>query len=435
MTLEEYLKSQGAQYNEDTHEFITNLKGEPLDKPIYIKGDMMHSWNDWERHHKEFTDKVFRNFNVYYDVRLNSFHQAEYMPPFYLYFDVINNNITNYIKTYDITGLVKEEKTGNYTKPENCVKIGEYYILTKYAYRYALCKQCGALIDKDYERIDSQGLCDVCVRDAKAEVCGYHAHKRKGLKKYYGADKENFKGYGIELECEANRNTNYNTNKCRTQVRELLGDRVYFEQDGSLRNDGFETITRPHTKEELLGIDWRKVLQIYVDNGCLSHTTNRCGLHIHASRTLFGKDKETQDENIAKVIFFYEYFWSDIVRYSRRTNFGYCDKLIRNEDVTEKRVKELSKTKSYRYCPVNTSPDHTVEFRIPRGTLKYETFIATLDFTIKIVENASKMKWSEITDHKKWLKGINNNTRTYLNKRRAFTDKEYKTNPRNVGEI
>lgn len=56
-----------------------------------------------------------------------------------------------------------------------------------------------------------------------------------------------------------------------------------------------------------------------------------------------------------------------------------------------------------RYTAVNLKPENTIEFRIFRGTLRYETFIATLEFAHYLCELAKElsdenfhaMSWSE----------------------------------------
>ena len=55
------------------------------------------------------------------------------------------------------------------------------------------------------------------------------------------------------------------------------------------------------------------------------------------------------------------------------------------------------------YTAVNLKPENTIEFRIFRGTLRYETFIATIEFTHYLCqlakdlsdENFHAMAWSE----------------------------------------
>lgn len=44
-----------------------------------------------------------------------------------------------------------------------------------------------------------------------------------------------------------------------------------------------------------------------------------------------------------------------------------------------------------RYTAVNLMPENTIEFRIFRGTLRYETFMATIEFTHYLCELARKL--------------------------------------------
>ena len=51
----------------------------------------------------------------------------------------------------------------------------------------------------------------------------------------------------------------------------------------------------------------------------LSHQARTCGLHVHVNRTAFGETWEEQDEVIARILFFVENHWNELLRFSRRT--------------------------------------------------------------------------------------------------------------------
>ena len=53
--------------------------------------------------------------------------------------------------------------------------------------------------------------------------------------------------------------------------------------------------------------------------GYRSHQAGTCGLHIHVSRAAFGETSRTQDAAIARVLYFFEKHWEELLKFSRRT--------------------------------------------------------------------------------------------------------------------
>lgn len=85
-----------------------------------------------------------------------------------------------------------------------------------------------------------------------------------------------------------------------------------------------------------------------------------------------------------------------------------------------------------RYTAVNLMPENTIEFRIFRGTLRYETFMATIEFTHYLCELARKlsdenfhaMAWSEFVsgiDTEEYPELID-----YLKRRRLYINEPVK---------
>ena len=97
----------------------------------------------------------------------------------------------------------------------------------------------------------------------------------------------------------------------------------------------------------------------------------------------------------------------------------------------EKTAKEiLDKAKSGgngRYVAVNLNNYHTIEFRLFRGTLKYNTFIATLQMVNKICDVALSMSESEI-DEMSWSSFVSSITESeiiqYLKERKLYVNDE-----------
>ena len=142
-----------------------------------------------------------------------------------------------------------------------------------------------------------------------------------------------------------------------------------------------------HMKE----MPWAKILQEAIRLGYTSHQANTCGLHVHVNRDAFGESETEQDAVIARILYFFEKNWEELLKFSRRTprqlerwatRYGYKDQ--------PKELLDHAK-KGYhggRYTSVNLTNTDTIEFRIFRGTLKYNTLIATLQLLDRICDVA-----------------------------------------------
>lgn len=133
--------------------------------------------------------------------------------------------------------------------------------------------------------------------------------------------------------------------------------------------------------------------------GYLSHRVSTCGLHIHISRKAFGETIAQQDATIARVLFFFEKHWEELLKFSRRTQrqleqwatrYGYKEQ--------PREILDFAKKGGHggRYTCVNLQNENTVEFRMFRGTLKPNTIFATLQLLDRICDVALFMSDEEI---------------------------------------
>ena len=192
------------------------------------------------------------------------------------------------------------------------------------------------------------------------------------------------------------------------------------EHDGSL-DGGFEIITCPMTEKFMKTFDWEPAFKHLTDAGFRSHDTSCCGQHNHYSEGYLGYNQKERENNAKKVCRFFQLYWDEIVKISRRTNFGYCH----NWDFEITKKTPFSKLKDDRYFAVNVQnmgrSIHTIEVRIIRGTLNVSTSQASTDFFLHIVRNAKRIAWKNIGDLKLWFKGIkDHNTIDYIKSRNAF---------------
>lgn len=293
---------------------------------------------------------------------------------------------------------------------------------------WSYCEDCDELFRQEHlERHNGMWLCSSCLDcredDEYDGICDYHCgpsfrYYKEPHKPDYNA--EGFKGYGFELEVDEGGDNHSIAN----EVKSIMDDEVYCAYDGSIHN-GFEIISHPHTREALEAMPINDMLRYLISEGYTSHNAGTCGLHLHASKLLFGDTEEKRIRNISKIVMFYEIFWDDIVKVSRRRQSG-IDSWARRYSRNQKDIRDMvdrvikgGRTEG-RYFAVNLCNKHTVEFRLMRGTLKKETFWATMDFLMTTVENASKIPFTKIGDANLWLKGMKPETLDYIRSRGAF---------------
>jgi hypothetical protein len=150
-------------------------------------------------------------------------------------------------------------------------------------------------------------------------------------------------------------------------------------------------------------MEWDAIMKHLIDNGFRSHDTSTCGLHVHVSRGFFGDTNDEQDLHIAKLIMLIDKFWDKVVIFSRRksdTLNRWASKNnieVADNDMTEVIIDKIKKQKnSGRYKAINLTNLYTIEFRIFRGTLKHETFLAALQFVETLCHYAKQISLPEI---------------------------------------
>ena len=258
---------------------------------------------------------------------------------------------------------------------------------------FVACSGCGRLIPNSeawYDGNDDETppYCESCYREKVDDALHSYSYKPSPI--FYGGGSLYL---GVELEVDG---AGQSASHART-VLNVINRRkeyAYIKTDGSL-DDGLELVTHPCTLEEHeTGVPWQDCLDTFRALGYCSHNAGTCGLHVHVNRDGLGADVAAQDETIAKILYLFERFWQEVLRFSRRTEsqmnhwaarYGYKN--------TGKEILEHAKYDSSngRYACVNLTNAHTIEFRAFRGTLKYNTLIATLQFVDRICKVALSM--------------------------------------------
>ena len=286
---------------------------------------------------------------------------------------------------------------------------------------YYRCECCGRII-RNHNTFwhNDNPYCESCDEEFNDEIEDY-GYKPTPI--FYGGG-ERF--LGVELEVDEGGKSDENAEILK-DIANIHGEHIYIKSDGSL-DDGFEIVSHPmtldyHTDE----MDWESVLQKAVDFGYRSHQTSTCGLHIHVNRNAFGSNQYQQEEVIGKILYFIEKNWNEIFNFSRRSRgnmnrwaarYGY--------EKTGTEIMEKAKDNPHgRYSAVNLCNYNTIEFRLFRGTLKYNTFIATLQLVDLICDTALSMtqdelealSWSEFVSSIRYPELIQ-----YLKERRLYVN-------------
>lgn len=262
---------------------------------------------------------------------------------------------------------------------------------------YTRCVRCGRIIDTDhcwYPLDNDDPYCADCC--STIENSPIHDYYFKPYPIFYGDGPRYF---GVELEID-------DGGECDSSAEALMDvanqskTLVYCKHDGSL-DDGFEIVTHPMSLDcQLHEMPWAEVLDKAISMGYLSHQAGTCGLHVHVSRKAFGDTLDAQDNAIARVLFFVERHWAELLRFSRRTQrqleqwaarYGYRDR-------PGEMLEHVKKGHGSRYTCVNLTNADTIEFRMFRGTLKLNTLIAILQLVDHICDAAIFMPDDELHD-------------------------------------
>lgn len=302
------------------------------------------------------------------------------------------------------------------------------------------CEDCDCYVNSDDWNSD-YGCCSWCAEEKEnnriiEDYSESHDHEPVFFGDY--DSKEDFAGIGFELEVDCNSSNSYNNEDVAANLCSEAGldcDEMRFAYDGSL-NYGFECISQPHTVKDFWNKQekWSKMLKYLASEGYRSHDTTTCGLHVHVSRKMFGKDKDTQDTAISKVYTFFDENWDDLVKVSRRKCFSYCDKNKLNWDDYEEvdsgyatkydKWKHKSKYERGHNVALNNGNRTTFEYRLGRGTLNAWSFFSWIDLIVTITKNARRITVTKVNsnDLVSWLGGIKETTARYIYKRGAFKD-------------
>ena len=254
-----------------------------------------------------------------------------------------------------------------------------------YEDHYFTCEDCGEVYHLD--EAEYIGGCVYCITCANGHETCILSYGTKPEPVFFGGAEA---GYGVELEID----NGLHRQDAARDITNAGRDHIYLKEDGSLSRDGMEIVTHPATLDYHINyFPWSDICRTALSYGYRSHDTDTCGLHIHASRSLFGNNDMEQDLTIAKTILLIDRWYdTHIVRFARRDYARmrrWADKPnagIRPEDNDVAAVEKSKKTATDRYKAVNLCNHSTVEFRFFKGTLKRDTIIASIQWVDRIIQ-------------------------------------------------
>lgn len=270
------------------------------------------------------------------------------------------------------------------------------------AEHYYCCNDCDSLYHEE-----NGGYCEECDRSLCDSCLSAHDHEeeeeesRDLIHDYSYKPRPNFYGtggpyLGVELEIEANGSSSRDT--IADELSE--NEKIYLKHDGSLGTYGVEIVSHPATLAyHLENLGWKSIFKTCTNVGATSHDPGTCGLHVHINKTFFEPDYEL---NCLKIIYFFDRHWDHLVKFSRRNgSLSYCQKPDNTETNEHAAVREHEG--KGRYYAVNLCPTNTIEIRLWRGTLRLDTFLATLQFTELLarwiknvsVQELQRSSWAE----------------------------------------
>lgn len=307
---------------------------------------------------------------------------------------------------------------------------GKWYCEDHIGDHFIQCSNCYGWypVDAVTHGSDDYMMCDECFSNAAHGTSGcldgsrdsytapegvtYYSYKPTPV--LYPNKDTNGMYLGIELECDGGHNSYSVANK----VNKMLGF-TYAKHDGSLGEEGIEFVSHPATIDYFMDHkdDFAKAMKYLRRKGYSSHNSGTCGLHVHVSA--FPLIYET-DNGIEKLLYLQNKFWDNLYKFSRREESALncwarripVDSVVNDNSLEpDERAKYLKDAKNSskvcnraRYQCINLQNGSTVEFRMMRGTLNIDTFMATLQLIhnicdlalIKTLDEVTALSWNDI---------------------------------------
>lgn len=356
---------------------------------------------------EELKDEYYIEYSTFEDCYINKDTSA------YGYCD--NDLLTN--DTIENGNYIYCEDTEDYQLEENTVHLEDTDEDVSIDYAYQHCDECGLNFSRDYDMHHRDGdcYCDDCWENMEHVIYDYHCYRDGYYPRSLARESPLFMGFELEVD-------NVRGDRESLAASVLDGDStdvLHCEYDCTV---AFEFISQPCTLEYHKNQHYNDWFFSELDGNCESHDAGTCGLHVHVNKSFF--DPRGYDR-LKTILFFFK---DELFQFSRRQywDYGYSDfgEKINKNNVTMHKAKN---TKEYGHSTwFNENNSSTYEFRFFRGTLRYETFMASLELVHNIcmaaMSNKDIITWDSLLD--------GDYCREYSESRDIYCDNEL-----NLGEL
>lgn len=312
------------------------------------------------------------------------------------------------------SGYIKCHDCGRYEKESDMYYFegySDYICQNCYEDNYFTCDNCGEVCENDEMYVRDNGnlyLCECCAEDYDSDhdddcedcfkdVGDYHCFNswKPFLNKDEDIDMTILYGFELEIENKGNLSHFELIEGINLILKKYNLDTLFvYEHDGSI-SYGFEIISQPMSFNFFVENSevFKEVLRYLDENGAKSHDTSTCGLHVHFTKKFFNND------DISRLLYLFEKFKNDLVKFSRRST----DNLnrwasflnISQENLSLDYLKTRGEDVS-RYRAVNLTNSKTIEVRIFKGTLLFDSFASSIELVKIISELAKTLNDSEV---------------------------------------
>lgn len=206
--------------------------------------------------------------------------------------------------------------------------------------------------------------------------------------------------FGAELEMEPRGHSSQSA-LCRAMGEDE--SQFFIKSDGSL-DAGVEMVTVPLTLDQHRAFDWRGKMRPLLAIAMSGSRTSNCGMHVHVNR------RALSPLTLAKMLLFMNAPGTQhlIGTVAQRTGSTWA----RPQRKTWKEGKEWQRYNHMRYQPLNvTGP--TAEFRIFRGSLRYDRILKNLEFCHAVVMFCRGTSAAKIQDAAEFAAWLDRNGREY----------------------
>lgn len=260
-------------------------------------------------------------------------------------------------------------------------------------YDFQKCDECGDYFSSDYDMHCRNGnhYCDTCWEDMDTIIYDYHKYEDGYYPRSLARESPLFMGFELEVD------------DVRGDCESLASSVLDGDMDNTLHCEydctvDFEFISQPCTLEYHKNQHYNDWFFSELDGKCESHDAGTCGLHVHVNKSFF----DDRGYGRLKTILFF--FKEELFQFSRRQRWDYdysdFNERIAKEYVT---IQKAKNSKHYGHSTwFNENNSSTYEFRFFRGTLRYETFMASLELVHNICIAAMSDKdiitWDSLLD-------------------------------------